>query len=180
MIATVQAESVSPGLPTSKPESAERIFKPLKMQDTHFFLDDTQGGRLMSQYTPGDDLTITLQDPGDESSRWIVGYTGGNKKVFRGAGGLVSTAHDYVRFQQAMLNGGELEGKRLLSPSTVGLMMDNHTGDLPLWLPGPGMGFGLGWAVVEDRREAATPCQKEVPIGVAPIALLPGSTERKA
>ena len=136
---------------------AERIFKPLKMNDTHFFLDDTQGGRLMSQYKPGEDLTITLQDPGDDTSRWITGGPVANKKVFRGAGGLVSTARDYVRFQQAMLNGGELEGKRLLARTTVGLMMDNHTGDLPLWLPGPGMGFGLGWAVVEDRGAAATP-----------------------
>ncbi len=136
---------------------AERIFEPLKMKDTYFYLDDTLGGRLMSQYTPGDDLTIQLQDPGDENSRWITGYAGSNKNVFRGAGGLVSTARDYVRFQQAMLNGGELEGKRLLSRSTVDLMMTNHTGDLPLWLPGPGMGFGLGWAVVKDRGEAATP-----------------------
>ncbi len=136
---------------------AERIFEPLKMTDTHFFLDDTKGGRLMSQYTPGEDLTITLQDPGTEKSRWITGYEGGNKKVFRGAGGLVSTARDYVRFQQAMLNGGEIDGARLLSRNTVNLMMDNHTADLPLWLPGPGMGFGLGWAVVEDRGAAATP-----------------------
>ena len=58
---------------------------------------------------------------------------------------------------EAMLNGGELDGVRLLSPVTLDLMMDNHTGDLPLWLPGPGMGFGLGWAVIEDRGEAATP-----------------------
>ena len=111
----------------------------------------------MSQYMPGDDLTIRLQDPGDERSRWITGYAGGNKNVFRGAGGLVSTARDYLRFQQAMLNGGELDGKRLLSRTTVELMMQNHTGDLPLWLPGPGYGFGLGWAVVTDRGEAATP-----------------------
>lgn len=136
---------------------AERIFKPLGMKDTHFFLDDTKGGRLMSQYTPGENNVIQLQDPGTEQSRWIAGYAGGNKNVFRGAGGLVSTARDYVRFQQAMLNGGQLDGKRLLSRSTVNLMMDNHTGDLPLWLPGPGMGFGLGWAVVQDRGEAATP-----------------------
>lgn len=135
----------------------ERIFDPLDMKDTHFFLDDTKGGRLMSQFTPGDDLTIQLQDPGTDQSRWITGYAGGNKKVFRGAGGLVSTPRDYVRFQQAMLNGGEFDGKQLLSPTTIDLMMDNHTGDLPLWLPGPGMGFGLGWAVVEDRGEAATP-----------------------
>lgn len=131
----------------------EKIFQPLDMPDTHFWLDDTKGGRLMSQYTPGKDQKIVLQDPGSEESRWISGM----KNVPRGAGGLVSTARDYLRFQQAMLNGGELDGARLLSPNTISLMMDNHTGDLPLWLPGPGMGFGLGWAVVEDRGEAATP-----------------------
>ena len=55
------------------------------------------------------------------------------------------------------MNGGELDGVRLLSPNTLDLMMENHTGDLALWLPGPGMGFGLGWAVLEDRGEAASP-----------------------
>lgn len=131
----------------------KKIFEPLDMTDTHFWLDDTKGGRLMSQYTPGEDMTIEVQDPGTEESRWI----NGSKNVPRGAGGLVSTPRDYMRFQQAMLNGGELDGVRLLAPSTISLMMANHTGDLPLWLPGPGMGFGLGWAVVEDRGEAATP-----------------------
>lgn len=133
----------------------ERIFGPLGMTDTHFFMDDDKGGRLMSQYTPGpNNNQIVLQDPGNNDSRWI---SSDNKRVFRGAGGLVSTPRDYMRFQQAMLNGGELDGVRLLSPNTLDLMMENHTGDLPLWLPGPGMGFGLGWAVVEDRGEAATP-----------------------
>ncbi|MEZ5488927.1 MAG: serine hydrolase domain-containing protein [Gammaproteobacteria bacterium] len=133
----------------------ERIFRPLGMHDTHFFMDDDKGGRLMSQYRPGpNNNRIVLQDPGNNESRWISAE---NKRVFRGAGGLVSTAHDYLRFQLAMLNGGELDGVRLLSPVTLDLMMDNHTGELPLWLPGPGMGFGLGWAVVEDRGAAATP-----------------------
>lgn len=132
-----------------------RIFSPLGMNDTHFYLDDDKGGRLMSQYTPGpNNNQIMLQDPGNSESRWISSE---NKRVFRGAGGLVSTPHDYLRFQQAMLNGGELDGVRLLSPNTLDLMMSNHTGDLPLWLPGPGFGFGLGWAVVEDRGAAATP-----------------------
>jgi CubicO group peptidase (beta-lactamase class C family) len=75
--------------------------------------------------------------------------------VYRGAGGLVSTAHGYIRFQQMMANGGELDGLRLLSPRTVSLMIENHTGDLPLWLPGPGMGFGLGYGVLTDRGKAA-------------------------
>ena len=133
----------------------ERIFEPLGMDDTHFFMDDDKGGRLMSQYAPGpDENRIMLQDPGTDASRWIASE---NKQVFKGAGGLVSTAHDYLRFQQAMMNGGELDGVRLLSPNTLDLMMENHTGDLALWLPGPGMGFGLGWAVLEDRGEAASP-----------------------
>ena len=55
-----------------------------------------------------------------------------------------------------MANGGELDGVRLLSPITVSLMIENHTGKLPLWLPGPGMGFGLGYSVVVDRGEAGT------------------------
>jgi CubicO group peptidase (beta-lactamase class C family) len=130
----------------------QRIFKPLQMKDTHFFLENTQGGRLAAQYEPGEGNKIKLQDPGSEKSRWITG----NKKVFRGAGGLVSTAHDYIRFQQMVANGGELEGVRLLSPLTVSMMIENHTGTLPLWLPGPGMGFGLGYSVVVDRGLAGS------------------------
>ena len=128
---------------------AERIFAPLDMPDTHFYLEQSDAARLTAQYTPGEDKKITLQDPGSVDSRWITGP----KTLFRGAGGLVSTARDYLRFQQMMLNGGELDGVRLLSPSTVSLMLENHTGDLP----GPGMGFGLGYGVVIDRGAAATP-----------------------
>ena len=131
----------------------QRIFKPLDMTDTHFYLDDTRGGRLTTQYTPGDNNKIQAQDPGSEQSRWITSP----RNLFSGAGGLVSTVRDYLRFQQAMLNGGELDGTRILAPSTISLMLENHTGDLPLWLPGPGMGFGLGYGVVVDRGAAATP-----------------------
>ena len=131
----------------------QRIFKPLDMTDTHFYLDDTKGGRLTTQYTPGDNNKIQAQDPGSEQSRWITSP----RNLFSGAGGLVSTVRDYLRFQQAMLNGGELDGTRILAPSTISLMLENHTDDLPLWLPGPGMGFGLGYGVVVDRGAAATP-----------------------
>ena len=133
---------------------ADRIFGPLGMPDTHFYLNEAQARRLTAQYTPAEeDQTITLQDPGSAASRWVTGP----KTLFRGAGGLVSTARDYLRFQQMILNRGEFDGARLLAPSTVSLMLDNHTGDLPLWLPGPGIGFGLGFGVVVDRGEAATP-----------------------
>ena len=81
----------------------ENLFKPLDMKDTHFYLDDTKGGRLTTQYTPGEDNKITPQDPGDKESRWITS----ERSIFSGSGGLVSTARDYLRFQQMMLNGGE-------------------------------------------------------------------------
>ncbi|MAT83036.1 MAG: serine hydrolase [Gammaproteobacteria bacterium] len=132
---------------------AEEIFDPLGMTDTRFFLDDDRADRLAAQYRPGEDLTIELDDPAGAGSRWVSGP----KKLFRGAGGLVSTASDYLRFQQMMLNGGTLDGVRLLAPATVSLMLENHTGDLPLWLPGPGMGFGLGYGIVLDRGETAMP-----------------------
>jgi len=131
----------------------QRIFKPLDMPDTHFYMDAAKAPRLTAQYTPGKDKKITVQDPGTKDSRWITGP----KTLFRGAGGLASTARDYLRFQLMMLNGGALDGVRLLAPSTVSLMLENHTGDMPLWLPGPGMGFGLGYGVVVDRGAAATP-----------------------
>ena len=131
----------------------QRIFEPLQMPDTHFYLDNTKGGRLTTQYTPDENNKIKAQDPGSKQSRWITSP----RNLFSGAGGLVSTVRDYLRFQQAMLNGGEIDGNRILAPNTVSLMLENHTGDLPLWLPGPGMGFGLGYGVVVDRGAAATP-----------------------
>ena len=131
----------------------ERIFSPLDMKDTHFYLDDTKGGRLTAQYAPGEKNKITLQDPGTEQSRWITSP----RNIFSGGGGLVSTARDYLRFQQMVLNGGELNGVRILAPGTVSLILENHTGDLPIWLTGPGTGFGLGYGIIIDRGEAATP-----------------------
>ena len=134
----------------------ERIFRPLDMRDTFFFLEERHAPRLASQYAPGENGTLRLADPGTADSRWISGP----KTLFRGAGGLVSTARDYVRFQQAILNGGELDGVRILGPVTVTLMLENHTGELVPWLTGPGFGFGLGYAVVTDRGAAATPLSR--------------------
>src|SRR5258705_8963852 len=74
------------------------------------------------------------------------------KTYFSGGAGLSGTAEDYWRFGQMLLNGGEFNGKRLLSPTSVALMTSNHVGDL--FAKGnnaPGMGFGLGLSVVLDR-----------------------------
>ncbi len=75
------------------------------------------------------------------------------KTYFSGGGGLMSTAEDYLQFAQMLLNGGELNGKRLLSPRTVDLMASNHVGDMfngKLGRPAHGMGYGLLVGIVED------------------------------
>jgi CubicO group peptidase (beta-lactamase class C family) len=75
--------------------------------------------------------------------------------------GLSSTAADYFRFAQMILDGGELDGVRLLSPSTVNLMISNHTGDQPIYIRGrDAYGFGLGFSMLTDpasSREGLTP-----------------------
>jgi CubicO group peptidase (beta-lactamase class C family) len=81
-------------------------------------------------------------------------YVEGPRKSFSGGAGLLSTATDYARFLQAMLNGGELDGKRILSRKTVELMTADHIGDLATT---PGQGFGLGFSVVKDIGARGVP-----------------------
>ena len=124
----------------------ERIFKPLDMPDTHFYLPLKKLDRFAACYTPGTDFKIKLSDAPTAESRFV-------KKphvYFMGSGGLVSTLSDYNKFYQMMLNGGKLNSTRLLSRKTVELMTKNHVGDLPVWLPGPWCGFGLGFGVMRD------------------------------
>jgi CubicO group peptidase (beta-lactamase class C family) len=130
---------------------AARIFEPLGMIDTHFFLDDGDVERLASIYTPRDDAGIRElgEDPIDEG--YLVYSSSypysGPRTYFSGGGGLTSTASDYARFLQMFLNGGELDGIRLLGPKTVEMMTRNSIGDISV---SPGIKFGLGFAVVED------------------------------
>ena len=70
-----------------------------------------------------------------------------------GGGGLISTARDYLRFSQMLLNGGELDGARILSPKTIQLMTTNHLGELPMGFGRSGAGFGLGFGVVLNPGE---------------------------
>jgi CubicO group peptidase (beta-lactamase class C family) len=125
-----------------------KIFDPLKMTDTHFYLPASKLGRFAANYQP--DATngnkIKLVEAPNAESRYVKEP----HNYFSGAGGLASTVSDYIRFHQMMLNGGELDGVRLLGRKTVELMTTNHIGDLPVWLTGPGFGFGLGYSVVKD------------------------------
>jgi CubicO group peptidase (beta-lactamase class C family) len=133
----------------------KRIFEPLGMQDTHFYLPASKVNRLAALYQPNaeDDNRIKLTEAPTVESRWVKEP----HTLFSGAGGLVSTAGDYVRFHQMMLNGGELNGVRLLGRKTVELMTINHIGDLQIWLTGPGYGFGLGYSVIKDVGQAGLP-----------------------
>ncbi|MCP5114368.1 MAG: beta-lactamase family protein [bacterium] len=123
---------------------AERIFAPLKMVDTAFYVPPEKADRFAKLYSPNPRGGIWPADP--KRSRSLF------KKptFFSGGGGLVSTAADYARFCQMMLNGGELDGVRLLSRKTVDLMRISHTRDIPGPRARNGEGFGLGFAVAED------------------------------
>ena len=81
-------------------------------------------------------------------------YVNGPRRSFSAGAGLVSTATDYARFLQMMLNGGELDGVRVLSRKTVESMTVGHTGDIPFR---PGQSFGLGFSVVEDPAALGLP-----------------------
>jgi CubicO group peptidase (beta-lactamase class C family) len=135
----------------------KHIFEPLGMHDTHFYLPEDKLDRFAALYRPGPEKDnvkkIELTEKATPESRWVKEP----HVYFSGAGGLVSTAADYFRFQQMMLGGGESGGVRLLGRKTVELMTTNHTGDLPIWLTGPGYGFGLGYSVVKDTGQTALP-----------------------
>jgi CubicO group peptidase (beta-lactamase class C family) len=81
-------------------------------------------------------------------------YLTGPRKSYSGGAGILSTARDYARFLQMMLNGGGLDGKRILSRKTVELMTVNHVGSL---FTSPGTGFGLGFSVVTDLGARGQP-----------------------
>jgi CubicO group peptidase (beta-lactamase class C family) len=127
---------------------AKRVTGPLGMLDTEFYLDPEKKARLATVYAAKDGGIERAPDgmPGQGH------YVEGPRIAFSGGAGLLSTARDYARLLQALLNGGELDGVRLLSPKTVELMTVNHVGTL-LAERGPtdaGMGFGLGFDVMED------------------------------
>jgi CubicO group peptidase (beta-lactamase class C family) len=121
----------------------QRIFAPLGMQDTFFYRDGTDARRAtLYQHVNG---ALTKQAPGP-----FV-----NGAYFSGGGGLTSTAEDYLRFALMLMNGGEVEGTRLLSRRTVELMASAFAPDT---LPGrnPGEGYGLGVRVVTNSTARNT------------------------
>lgn len=126
---------------------AERITGPLGMDQTSFVLSPDQVDRFATVY---DDT-----DEGLAESDSLGASTYGNvNRTPSGGGGMVSTAADYVRFSQMLLNGGVLGKVRLLSPRSVELMSRNHLSEKQRFAPG--LGFGLGFAVIENPAQRKT------------------------
>ena len=129
---------------------AQRIFEPLKMVDTAFQVPPEKQDRIAQPmpdvYTGKTPELIDVRQPAT---------------FFAGGHGLVSTAGDYLRFAQMLANGGELEGARILGPRTVEYMSSDHVNAQidkgPTYLPGPGYGFGLGFATRLDRGQSEWP-----------------------
>ncbi len=138
----------------------KRLFTPLGMKDTGFIVPKDKLDRFAQIYSPegtseGSDLflrrntsTKLVRSPERIDEGYMEGAT-----FEGGGGGMVSTARDYLRFSQMMLNGGELDGVRILSPKTVELMTTNHLGDLPMGFGRTGVGFGLGFAVTLNQGD---------------------------
>jgi CubicO group peptidase (beta-lactamase class C family) len=118
---------------------ADKIFAPLGMVDTGFFVPDAEQARIAEPFD---------HDP-DGGVRMTMSNIRVQPSMESGGGGLVSTAGDYARFLQCLLNRGELDGMRLLGPRTVDYMTADHMGSIPARdnLLEPGEGFGLGFAV---------------------------------
>jgi CubicO group peptidase (beta-lactamase class C family) len=142
----------------------QRIFQPLDMRDTQFYVSEAQRPRVVSLYVPGQQGGIVKA--ADAETRWgdlvfaaALPYSQ-SRTYFSGGGGLSSTARDYLRFSQMLLNGGELDGQRILSPKSVALMASNHIGRISIWdyySPGAignlGDKFGLGFGVKSEAGQ---------------------------
>ena len=130
-----------------------RILEPLGMRDTHFYLSEAKSDRLAVVYSAKAEGGLErAPDPGRGVGQGA--YLEGPRKSFSGGAGLLSTAIDYARFLQMLLNGGELDGVRVLTRKTVQLMTVDHLGELQL---SDGVGFGLGFAVLEDLGATGLP-----------------------
>ena len=132
----------------------ERLLDPLGMADTSFYVTDAAKQKRLAEPLANDRNFGVNSDINDPRIA---------KKLESGGGGMVSTATDYAQFLQMLLGGGTLDGKRYLGPATIRQMTADHANagagivPGPLYLPGAGYGFGLGFAVRRATGEAAVP-----------------------
>ncbi|ATQ42755.1 serine hydrolase domain-containing protein [Caulobacter mirabilis] len=133
------------------------IFGPLKMKDTAFWVPEDKRGRMASLYAIDPKTKKIVPAEG-----FMVLPIDKVPTAPNGGGGLVSTMSDYSRFAAMLAGGGQLDGVRILSPSTIKLMASNHLSDKVLAQEplGPGTGFGLDVAVIMDPARAGTTAGK--------------------
>jgi CubicO group peptidase (beta-lactamase class C family) len=134
----------------------EQLLDPLGMKDTTWWVAPNQTHR-MAEALNSDPLKA------DMLKSYRQSYNPLGKSYFKGGAGMVSTASDYLRYAQMMVNGGELDGKRYLSRKTVELMLSNHIvgmGGSTIATTGPGYGFGLGYGVRLDEGMGWVPGSK--------------------
>ena len=148
----------------------EHIFEPLGMMDTGFEIAEEKTDRFASCYQRSFKKDLVLQDDAQKSE-----YR--NRSFYSGGGGLISSIHDYYQFCRMLLNGGELNGQRLLGRKTIEFMTRNHLPgglDMSAFARGSfsetsyeGIGFGLGFATKVDRFATAPWVRWESIFGVA-------------
>jgi CubicO group peptidase (beta-lactamase class C family) len=126
-----------------------RLFEPLGMKDTGFYVAKDKLSRLALVHTEAKQGGLTVDENRPDPSVVPLGPSGG--------GGLFSTAMDYARFTGMLLNGGQLNGVRILAPRTVEMMRTNYVNPEPLKTMGPGLGWSLGFQVVTDAAAAGEP-----------------------
>jgi len=126
-----------------------RIFEPLGLKDTYFYLPDSKKDRLVPIYTEsGDPKTLQKLPPqyGYDPDYPIKGA----KKLYSGGAGLCSTSLDYAMFLQMLINNGEYNGRQLLGRKTIELMTSNQIGDLKMWNPADQ--FSLGFSLTTEKN----------------------------
>lgn len=134
----------------------ERLFEPLGMNETWFEVPDRIEGRMPAVHRPGPDGKLEVVPPGlieDGVTRYSVDFPYDDVTAFpSGGAGLSTTAEDYARFLQMILNGGTLDGTRVLDPETVNLMLTDQLSTLPGGAFG-NPGFSLGLALSTRPRD---------------------------
>ena len=140
------------GMPLDK-YLEQKIFEPLGMKDTYFFIPKEKQSRLVSLYMQDDKGKLRIEDSlislNGTFSRDFPKTPDGS--YFSGGAGLTSTAYDYAIFGQMLLNGGEFNGARLLSPTTISMMASNQIGDYLMWGDtNHTRYFGLGFGIFSD------------------------------
>jgi CubicO group peptidase (beta-lactamase class C family) len=161
-----------------------RLFQPLGMTDARWWVDEAARDRLATLYTP---------DPATDRAIRFTALDGKSHRpsgLYAGGAGLICTAADYQRFLAMLVRDGELDGVRILGSRTVRFMARNHLpGDVDIAAVQTGgfaettfegVGFGLGFAVVQDPIPARVPSSRVPTTGVVPRVPRSGSTRRKS